>query len=198
METGLYFNDTTEMSAHPMVQYWDGQNQLILAQAEVDRSRMSPEFSLGYSNLSLIGWQTQDGVNQKYFSGSDRFNIYQFSMGLPLFNGATKSRIKAAQISTDVNRIQKENAYRNISGQLIIVQEEYLKHMETVKYYTETGLLQADQIIKNAGKSFQAGDLSYMEWTMLMNQAVQIKLSYLDALQALRKTKAELIYLTGK
>jgi len=198
VETGLYLTDTALMSAHPMVQYWDGQNRLIQAQSAVDRSRMSPEFSLGYSNLSLIGWQTEDGVNQKYYSASDRFNIYQFSMGLPLFNGATRSRIKAAQISTDVNRIEKENAYRHISGQLKIGQEEYLKNVETVNYYTETGLIQADLIIKNAAKSFQAGDLSYMEWTMLMNQAVQIKLSYLDALQALRKTKAELIYLTGK
>jgi cobalt-zinc-cadmium resistance protein CzcA len=77
-------------------------------------------------------------------------------------------------------------------------QEEYIKNMETVKYYKETGLLHADQIIKNAAKSFQAGDLSYMEWTLLMNQAVQIKLSYLDALQSLRNTNAELIYLTGK
>jgi cobalt-zinc-cadmium resistance protein CzcA len=119
-------------------------------------------------------------------------------MGLPLFNGATKSRIKAAQISADVNRIEKENAYRHVSGQFKIWQEEYLKHTETVKFYTDTGLMQADLIIKNAGKSFQSGDLSYMEWTMLMNQAVQIRLSYLEALQALRKTQAELIYLTGK
>jgi cobalt-zinc-cadmium resistance protein CzcA len=197
-ETGLFLTDTAVLSGHPMVQYWNGQSRLIQTQTEVDRSRLSPEFSLGYSNLSIIGYQTDDGVNQKYYGSGDRFNIYQFSMGLPLFNGATRSRIKAAEISNDVNRIQKENAYRHVAGQLRISQEEYLKNLETVKYYKETGLLQADQIIKNAEKSFQAGDLSYMEWTLLMNQAIQIKLSYLDAKQALRKTMAELIYLTGK
>jgi cobalt-zinc-cadmium resistance protein CzcA len=198
VETGLNLTDTAIMMGHPMVQYWDGQSRLIQTQTEVDRSRMSPEFSVGYSNLSIIGYQTADGINQKYYGSGDRFNIYQFSMGLPLFNGATRSRIKAAQVSSDVNRIEKENAYRHISGQLKIWQEEFLKNMETVNYYTETGLMQADLIIKNAQKSFQSGDLSYMEWTMLMNQAVQIRLSYLEALQALRKTRAELIYLTGK
>jgi cobalt-zinc-cadmium resistance protein CzcA len=197
-ETGLQLTDTSVLSGHPMVQYWNGQNRLIMAQAEVDRSRLSPEFLLGYSNLSIIGWQSEDGVTQKYYGSGDRFNIYQFGMGLPIFNGATRNRIKAAQISSDMNRIEKENAYRQVSGQLNMWQEEYIKNMETVKYYTETGLLHADQIIKNAAKSFQAGELSYMEWTLLMNQAVQIKLSYLDALQALRNTKAELIYLTGK
>ena len=197
-EADLLLADTSIISGHPMVQYWNGQNRLIQAQKEIDRSRMSPEFSLGYSNLSIIGYQTEDGVNQKYFGSGDRFNIYQFSMGLPLFNSATKSRIKASQISSEINRIEKENAYRQVSGQFKIWQEEYLKNEQTVKYYTETGLLHADQIIRNAAKSFQAGDLSYMEWTILMNQAVQIKLSYLDAYQALRKTEAELIYLTGK
>jgi cobalt-zinc-cadmium resistance protein CzcA len=190
--------DTGAISGHPMVQYWDGQSRLILAQTEVDRSRLSPEFSVGYSNLSIIGWQTADGVNQKYYDGGDRFNIYQFSLGLPLFNGATRSRIKAAQISSEVNRIEKENSYRQINGKLQVLQEEYLKNIEAIKYFEENGLQQSNLIIQNAAKSFQAGELSYMEWTILMNQAVQIRLSYLDALQSLRITKAELIYLTGK
>ena len=194
----LQLADTGNLSGHPMVKYWDGQNRMILAQTEVDRSRMSPEFTLGYSNLSIIGWQTEDGINQKYYGGGDRFNVYQFSMGLPLFNGATRSRIKAAQISSDVNKIEKENSYRQLSAQLNVWKAEYLKNIETVNYYREIGLSQADLIIKNAALSFQSGDLSYMEWTLLMNQAVQIRLAYLDALQALRKTRAELIYLTGK
>ncbi|MGL6267267.1 MAG: TolC family protein, partial [Chitinophagaceae bacterium] len=195
-DAGLKYIDTAVLSAHPMVQVWEGQRKLIQTQIAVDRSRMSPEFSIGYSNLSIIGYQSDDGVNQKFYSAGDRFNIYQFGLGLPLFNGATKSRIKAAQISADVNQIEKENAYRQVSGQLKIWQSEYLKHFEAVKYYRDTGLMHADLIIKNAGKSFQSGDLSYMEWTLLMNQAVQIKLTYLEALQSLRQTQAELIYLT--
>jgi cobalt-zinc-cadmium resistance protein CzcA len=67
-----------------------------------------------------------------------------------------------------------------------------------VGYFEQTALRQSDIIITTAARSLTAGEISYIEWTMLMNQAVQIRSSYLDALQSKRKTIAEIIYLTGK
>jgi cobalt-zinc-cadmium resistance protein CzcA len=69
--------------------------------------------------------------------------------------------------------------------------------MAAVDYYASQGRVLSEQILLNASKSLSAGEISYMEWTVLMNQSVQIKLSYLDALQAMRDTEAEIHYLTG-
>lgn len=190
-------NDTTAVSGNPMLAYSDSRQKQILAEIETEKSRLSPEFSVGYSNLSLIGWQSPDGISQKYYGAGDRFSIYQLSMGIPLFNGATRSRIKAGQVNAEVNRIEREQSQRQLLGRLQQLEEEYLKGQKAIDYFEKTGLRQAEQIIFNAGKSLQAGEISYTEWILLTDQAVQIRLEHLEALHSLRNTKAEIIFLTG-
>jgi cobalt-zinc-cadmium resistance protein CzcA len=195
--TSFAIPDTSLLISHPQVRYWEEQGKLLVAQTELERSRMSPEFILGYSNLSIIGWQSPDGVSQKYYSGSDRFSIFQFTMGLPIFNQATKSRIRAGNISSEISTIQKEAAYRQIRGDLGRLETEYARQAAALRYYDEEGRRQSEQLMTNARLSFEKGELSYMEWTLLMNQAMQIRLAGLDARLAIDKLYAEYIYLTG-
>jgi cobalt-zinc-cadmium resistance protein CzcA len=198
-EKVLSFNitDTSKLATNPIIRYRDEQGKIIRAQTEIDKSRLSPELSLGYGNLSLVGWQSPDGVSQKFYGSGDRFSVYQFSMGIPLFNGAARSRIKAGERSAEVNRLEKESMLRTLKGRYMVLQQIYQKHMAAVDYYASQGRVLSEQILLNASKSLSAGEISYMEWTVLMNQSVQIKLSYLDALQAMRDTEAEIHYLTG-
>ncbi|MFN5913650.1 MAG: CusA/CzcA family heavy metal efflux RND transporter, partial [Chitinophagaceae bacterium] len=41
------------------------------------KSRLSPEFSLGYQNQSIIGWQSPDGESIKYFGAKNRFGVVE-------------------------------------------------------------------------------------------------------------------------
>jgi cobalt-zinc-cadmium resistance protein CzcA len=195
--TPRILRDTQLLSAHPFLKYYEGQNRLILSQTAMEKSRLSPEFGLGYSNLSIIGWQSPDGVSQKYYGGGDRFHIGQFTMGIPIFNAATKSRIRAGEASARINLAERDAAYRRLQADLLQWQEEYARQYAAVQYGRETGLALSSQIIQNAEKSLRAGDISYIDWTLLMNQAIQIQLGYLDALALMRRASAELIYLSG-
>ena len=72
------------------------------------------------------------------------------------------------------------------------------KKQETgVENYEKTGLQQAALIIKNASIAYKQGQISYLEWIMLMNNAVTIELSYLQAIQQYNNTLIEINYLTG-
>jgi cobalt-zinc-cadmium resistance protein CzcA len=100
-------------------------------------------------------------------------------------------------VNAEVNRIEREQSQRQLLGRLQQLEEEYLKGQKAIDYFEKTGLRQAEQIIFNAGKSLQAGEISYTEWILLTDQAVQIRLEHLEALHSLRNTKAEIIFLTG-
>ena len=67
-----------------------------------------------------------------------------------------------------------------------------------VRYYEQSGMQQAELIIKNAKLSFEHGEISYLEWTMLMNSAVNIQLGYLDAAKQFNQTAITLAYLNNK
>jgi heavy metal efflux system protein len=189
--------DTQMLSEHPLIRYFEGQKNLVVSQTALEKSRLSPEFALGYSNQSIIGWQSPDGVVQKFYGGGDRFHIGQITLGLPIFNAATKSRIRAGAASAQVTIAEKEAAYRKIQADWLQWREEFARQVAAVQYGQLTGLLLSEQIMQNAEKSLKAGEISYTDWTLLMNQAIQIRLGYLDALSALRRASAELIYLSG-
>ena len=76
--------------------------------------------------------------------------------------------------------------------------EDYKKYANQVRYYEQSGLQQAALITRNARLGFEKGDVSYVEWTLQMNNAVNIELGYLQAVHSLNNTIIELEYLTGK
>src|SRR5205807_313363 len=90
-KTSEWISDTMAIAAHPALQYQQKQIQVSAAQTNIEKARLTPEFTIGYSNMSIKGYQSKDGVSQQYYGAGDRFNIYQFSVGLPLFNKAVKA-----------------------------------------------------------------------------------------------------------
>jgi cobalt-zinc-cadmium resistance protein CzcA len=190
--------DTSALQMHPLVQYNLLREKTSLAQTAADKSRISPDVSVGYSNLSLIGYQSPDGVTQKYYSGSDRFHIFSLSVGIPLFNKAAKARVKASEVNEELSKLNTQISIQQLLKSRQQLMEEFLKQQRNVLYYERTGLQQAELIIKNAKLAFDQGEISYLEWTMLMNNAVTIQLNFMEAVKQYNQTLIEIEYLTTK
>jgi heavy metal efflux system protein len=195
--TNLTVGLDTAGARNPLVAYWQSQQAVYDAEINTQRAALAPELTLGYSNQSIIGWQSPDGVAQKYYGSGDRFSIYSMVLGIPIFNGAVKQRMKAGEVNKEMSRLQMSAAEAQYKNRFAQLQELYLKHMATVKFYEQTGLKQAEQLISQASISYRTGNISYVEWTALMRQAIDIKLAYLDALAALKTTHAEWEYVKG-
>jgi heavy metal efflux system protein len=191
-------NDTAAIAGHPAMQLQQQQVKVNAAQTNIEKARLSPEFTLGYSNQSIIGYQTKDGVTQDYYDAGDRFNIYQLSVALPIFNKGVKARIKAAQVQEETARMEVAATSQYLTSQLQQLNEAYKKYAGQVQYYETNGLKQAALITRNARLGFEKGDVSYVEWTLQMNNAVNIELGYLQAIHNLNNAIIELEYLTGK
>ena len=184
-------------NTHPLQAYWKSRQAVHAAEAKNERSALLPDLNLGYNNLSITGWQTADGINQKYYGSGERFSSYNLGVGLPLFNGATRARVQASEVNVEVAKMNEDHARESLKNRRTQLQAEYGKYVKIIDHYTATGLVQSDQIIKQALLAFKAGDISYVEWINLMNQAVGLRMQYLDALLSLKLASAELDYLNG-
>ena len=193
-----WINDTASIATHPAVQLQQQQVKVSAAQTNIEKAKLTPEFMLGYSNQSIIGYQSKDGINQQYYGGGDRFNIYQLSVGLPLFNKAVKARIRAGKLNEETAKMEADATSQYLVSQWQQLSEDYKKYANQVRYYEQSGLQQAALITRNARLGFEKGDVSYVEWTLQMNNAVNIELGYLQAVHSLNNTIIELEYLTGK
>ncbi len=190
--------DTAIVSTNPIVQYQQQQVLGTMAFTDLERSKLSPQISLGYSNQSLNGWQSPDGISQKYYNDGDRFHAVSLGMNLPIFNRAVKTRIKAGQTQGERARMMAEVTDQQLRYQLSQVIGQYNRQLEQSNYYEQYGLKQADLLIKQAGLAYVKGEIGYQEWTMTMNNAIQLRLGYLEAIKKLNESIIELEFLTGK
>jgi heavy metal efflux system protein len=190
--------DTISTELHPRVLYVKLQEETTAAQTRIEQSKLNPEFSVGYNNQSITGYQSPDGINQKYYDAGHRFHFVNLSVGIPLFNAAAKARIRAGKINEEVARINTMATEQDINTNRQQIIEVYKKQQHAISYYERAGLQQADLIVKNAKLSFENGQISYLEWTVLMNNAVSIQLNYIDAVKQFNQTAIELAYLNGK
>ncbi len=190
--------DSIAAEQHPLTQYGKQEELVAGARISVERSKLLPDWGLGYSNQSIIGYQSPDGVTQKYYGGSERFHTVGLSLALPIFNKASKSRIKAARIQEETARIHQDRTREYLQTEWQVWQREYEKQVKFLSYYEQTGLKQSDLLIRNARLAFEKGEISYLEWSQLMRNAIDIQLNYLESLRASNLAAAELIFLSGK
>jgi cobalt-zinc-cadmium resistance protein CzcA len=75
---------------------------------------------------------------------------------------------------------------------------EVLKHQGSLTYYEENALPQANLIIENAKKSFQSGAINYIEYFQSVQQALDIKINYINTLNGYNQAIINIEYLIGK
>ena len=118
-------------------------------------------------------------------------------MGIPLFNKATNARIKAGKVNEEVARLNAINVSKELSRKGQQWMEELKRQQASIDLYESSSLEQADLIIKNASLGFQEGEIGYLEWTVLMNNAINIRIGYLEAVKNYNLTIIEIEYLRG-
>jgi len=200
-DTALYtltlLPDTSLVQSSPALQLQEQQVQLSAAQSKLEKSKLLPTFSAGYNNASIIGWQTTKAGQDLYFEGSKRFSSVNIGVGIPIFSGAQRSRIKAAGIQVN-QRIQETEATRQqLHASLDAATQVYLQRSELVKDYQQLLLPNAATIIHTATQRLQAGETSYLDWVILVNQALQIRSDYFNAVQQRNEAAFEIEKLTA-
>lgn len=180
---------------HPSVRLWQQQQQVFAADVRQQKATLLPELTLGYNNLSLIGWQSPDGVTQKFYAGSNRFHTVNLALGVSIFNGAAKARIKAGERNLQAAAVKEQQAREEIGQQRKSLLLEWSKNQEMLNHYRRIALPQATLIQQQSQLAYKSGDIGYTEWLQLMKQAGAIRNGYYDVLMASGVTLAEWIYL---
>ena len=138
------------------------------------------------------------GADEKLYNSSTRFQSVQAGVGIPLIFGAQRSKINAVKINqqiADNNYLTGLYALQSEYQQALL---SYKKNLQTISYYEGTALKNADIIFSTANKQFTNGDINYLEWVLLVNQAVGIQSDYVDAVRALNQSTIQINSLTNK
>lgn len=179
--------DSTAIANHPTIKalYQD----VVIAEQnkKVEKALGLPDFTIGYTNQSLIGYQTING-QEKYFNSGNRFNSVNIGIAIPLTFGATKARVKSLDY-------QKQAVEANAQQQQILLKtqfqnaiQQYQQDLQEFNYYQQQALPNANDIVSAAQLGYRTGDISYVEYLYALQTAPDIQLNYLKSIQQVNQS----------
>lgn len=189
--------DSTLVSQNPNLKLATQQVNVAEANQKLEKSSMMPDITAGYFIQSLTGNQEMNGETL-YYDGSPRFQGFSVGISLPIFAGSSVSKIQASKTNIEIQ--QKNAAY--LQTQLANQFQQQLQQLNTFQslldYYKATALPNADLITKNAGKAYQNGDISYVEYVQGLETALGIRTNYINAVNNFNQTVINLQFLVNQ
>ncbi len=190
----LVFSDTTLLKEHPVIKIIQQQQQIAEATFQLEKSRLLPDLSIGYNNVSIQG----TGADNKLYSNSKRFNAVQFGIGIPIFTRAQKAKINSAKFTRQVAESNYAVGLQMLQSEYQTAFAQYNKYLQTVQYFESTALNNATLITNTANLQLNNGNINYLEWVQVINQAITVKNDYTEAVKNLNESIVQLNYFTNK
>lgn len=176
----------SSIEEHPDLRLSEQQIAIREREAQWERSKLNPEFTLGYQSQSM------KEIND------NRFDYVQVGISLPIFNQGQRKMTKAAKTKVAIAENEYKMKEEQFKKDLQQVHLEYLRRKEIIDKYENKQLQKADLILVTAQQQLELGNIDYLQWVQLTNQAVQIQSDYIEALDLLNKAAIQLQYLTTK
>ena len=186
--------DKSLLNQHPSLKIIEQQKKTSLINQKLEKSRLMPDLNFGYYNMTMKG----TGSDNVTYNSNTRFQSLQFGLGIPLFFGAQKAKINSSKINQTISENNYLQEMNLLQSQFNAAIRQYQSNLATVNYFENTALKNATLISETANKQFNNGELNYLEWVMLTNQAISIRSNYLDAVKNLNETTIQINYLISK
>lgn len=172
-----------DIASMPAIQLFNEQILHGKLLTDVERQKLLPDIRLGAVTQSI-----ENNAGQ---------NFIQAGLSIPIFAKSQKARIKAAEQNELLLASQKEQGIAQLSADLSSQFVQLEKHMNGINYYQQTGLAQAAWLELTALKSYQQGEIEYVEMLQNTQQAWQIREQYLQEVLAYNQSIVQIETILG-
>ena len=147
----------------------------------VAKNGFVPSLSLSLRNqLVISSWNPYDQDRSRFDGGN--FMGFEVGVGIPLFYGATRAKVKAA-------RKEREMIALEIKEQEQLRQQEYLSALSRMNaayvrytYYNEEGRERSDKMAEQGLLEYSQGEISYLEYMNVLQESIDLRLKRASAL----------------
>lgn len=192
-----YLLDSTTVVNHPSIQIFKQNMEVLEKNKNVEKAQGLPDFSIGYTNQSLIGFHTLNG-QEKYYGSENRFNALTVGVAIPLAFGATKARIKSLDYQKQMEEKNAKFQQQQLDTQLKNSFSQYQQDVQQYQYYLNQAIPNAKSIVKAAQLGYKTGEISYVEYLFALQTATNIELKYLQSIQQVNQTVVNINSLINK
>jgi cobalt-zinc-cadmium resistance protein CzcA len=162
------------------------------AAIKIEKASLIPEITAGYYSMTMKGM----GADEVLYSGSNRFQSFQLNLGIPIFTGANKAKREAYKIQGEILENQMLLQKKELENSLQTFENKRQNDELILKNYEDNVLPGAKSMITTATNQMLKGEINYMEWSWIMNQALESRLDYLDKVKSYNDGIIQILYQT--
>lgn len=173
-----------DLSSHPGVLYYEGISYQAMHKTQVEKRKLLPDISIDLFR------GTNPGPNAEVYPG------FQAGLAIPLFFGSQKSQVKSSKLQQEQIAIETEDYVNSLESHYQQLQTQLKQQEEIIRYYEEEGRELADQLMQQANRSYQEGEIDFLQYVQLLENSRNITLIYLQSRYEQQLTILKINYLT--
>lgn len=158
----------------------------------VAKSGYAPSLSVQLNRQMVISSWNPYGQDRSRFSGGN-FMGFEIGIGIPLFYGATKARVRAAKREHEAAEIQltqkKQEKKRDYEEALRRCHEA----KQRIDFYGNTEAEQAEEMRRLAQLEYENGEIGYVEYSAAIQSVFDTKMKHIDAINDFNQNVVQLI-----
>jgi heavy metal efflux system protein len=155
---------------HPGVNYYMNAIRLSQQKYSLEKQQLLPDIQLSVFN------GTNSGIDAQNYTG------FQAGIAIPLWFGAHKSKIIAAKTETSIMENEAENYQVQLKSKYQALLSDMKQYEEGINYYENAGKKLSEELISHAAKGFQNGEIDFLQYVQLLENAKSIEMNYLSSL----------------
>ena len=168
-EISLSEDVTFEASSHPGVNYYESALNQADHQVQVERRKLLPDLQID------VFRGTNTYPDSKVYPG------FHGGITVPLFFGAQRSQVRASEFHKEMMELEALNYQKRLNAQYNQTQYKLDQNSEVIRYYEEEGEALANQLMEQAQRSYQEGEIDFLQYVQLMENSMNITLQYLES-----------------
>lgn len=141
----------------------------------------APSLSLALRSQLLIDSWDPYHINRQRFTEGNFFG-FEVTVGVPLFYGATKAKVKAAQKDREVALLAMQQKQREKERDYKQGYNRLQNASQRMEYYSGENLVKAKDIERLSTLEYENGEISYVEYASALQEAIDMRLKQAEVI----------------
>lgn len=154
------------------------QKDLITAldkEVKCAKTGYAPSLSLALRSQLLIDSWDPYHINRQRFTEGNFFG-FEVTVGVPIFFGATKAKVKAAQKDREMAQMAMQQEQREKERDYQQGYRRLQNASQRMEYYSGENLVKAKNIERLSTLEYENGEISYVEYASALQEAIDMRL----------------------
>ena len=177
-------------------QYAQDKLQVADRGVRVAKSGYAPSLSLSLRNqLVISSWNPYHADRTKFDSGN--FMGFEVGIGVPIFFGATKAKVKAAKKEREMAELEMQQTEKLRKQEYATCLDNVSRMQQKVNYYNTAGKNTADEMMRIGSIEYENGEISYLEYISIAQDFIDARMKRAAAINGYNQAVVSLMRLTG-